>query len=207
MRRAIARTTVVLLLVLVAPASPGFAEPIGDAVWVALPVTPEQARQLATLLQAPDRIEAEAVSVASELVEPLAGLPRALVHDILTAPSRHLAIAEALVADTLALGPWLEGRRAPVLRHTVQALHRSATLSSAAGLVSRLTRPGNEATRLVVVVTLRAHGIPAEVRDLDLLRQYLLRAESADLAPLLAEASRRLAAVYGREAVRLLLTR
>jgi hypothetical protein len=200
-------TALALVLVLGALTTAVHAEPAGELVWVALPVTPEQARQLVTLLRAPDRVEAEIVSAAGELAAPLAGLPRALVHDIVTAPSRHLAITEALVTDTRALGDWLEGRRVPVFRHTIQALHRSATLSTAAGLASRLTRPGNEATRLAVVLTLRAHGIPVEVRDLDLVRQYVLSAESADLAPVLAEASRRLVAVYGREAVRLFFTR
>jgi hypothetical protein len=205
--RGVGVLVLVLTLGSTAGATPGFADPPGDVVSVALPVTADQARQLVALLESPGRVEAEIMSVASELAGPLADLPRALVHDVLTAPSRHLAVVEALVSDTLALGHWLEGRRMPVFRRTVQALHRSATLSAAAGLASRLTRPGNEATRLVVVLSLRAHGIPVEVRDLDLLRQHVLSAESADLAPVLAEATRRLVALYGREAVRLLVTR
>lgn len=211
MTHAAARLGLVLVLALVGPgALAGAAEradPVTDLLPVILPITPAEARQLVDLLSAPDGLAVEVAEVGTGLDALLARLPEALVHDALDMPARHLGLLRALVADTVGLGGWLGGRPEPVFGRTIRALHRAQTLTTAAALLDRLTRPENRTIRLVVVLTARAHGVPMDAADLDVLRGAVLRAESGDLAPVVARAVTRLVQLYGRDGVRLLLTR
>jgi hypothetical protein len=187
----------------------GAAEPApgADVLPVVLPVTPAEARQLLELLQTPERVVVELAEAGHQVADPLARLPGALWHDLLDTPARHLNLLHAVVTDTVGLGAWLRGQPAPVFRQTIRAFHRAQTLTTAAVLVDRLTGPENPTIRLLVVLTARANGVPIDSADLDVLRQALLRPASGDLAPVVARAVTRLAQVYGRDAVRLLLTR
>jgi hypothetical protein len=199
----------VLLLALSAPApvrADAGGDPLADLLPVVLPITPAEVRQLVGLLDTPDRVVVELTGATAALGDPLVALPGAFVHDVLDAPGRHLNLVHALVTDTIGLGRWLGGQRGPLFRDTVRALHRARTLTTAAALVDRLTAPENPTIRLAVVVTARANGIPIDAADVDLIRQTVLRAESADLAPVLARAVTRLIQLYGRDGVRLLLT-
>jgi hypothetical protein len=170
-----------------------------------LPVTSGEVRQIVDLLQAPDRVAVELVEAGQGVADPLARLPGTLWHDLLDTPARHLNLLHAVVSDTLDLGGWLRGKRGPLFGQTVRALHRAQSLTTAAALVDRLTGPENPTIRLLVVVTARAYGVPIDATDLDVVRQSLLRPESGDLAPLVARAVTRLVALYGSDAVRLLL--
>ncbi len=208
-----AQLGVVLLVIavgLVAPLAVAAEEPpdpIVDLLPVVLPVTPAEARQLFALLDAPDRVVVELSDAASQLAAPLAGLPDAFLHDLLDTPARHLTLLQALATDTVSLGRWLGGRRTPLFRDTIRALHRARTLTTAAALVDRLTAPENRTIRLAVVLTARANGVPLDTADLDLLRHAVLRPDSADLAPVVARAVTRLIQLYGRDAVRLIVSR
>ena len=182
-------------------------DPLTDWLPVVIPITPAEVRQVVGLLDEPDRVVVELTTAGAALADPLADLPGAFVHDILDAPGRHLNLVHALVTDTIGLGRWLGGQRGPLFRDTVRALHRARTLTTAAALVDWLTAPEHPTIRLAVVLTARAKAVPIDAADLDLLRQTVLRAESADLAPVLARAVTRLIQLYGRDGVRLLLTR
>jgi hypothetical protein len=174
-------------------------------LWTLLPLTPAQAREVAGLLQAPGVVLHEVADGGGALLHVLPGLPDALVHDVLTMPSRHLAVVHGVITDVLELDRAARGEGG-LFRHTVRALHRARTLSAAAGVVDRLLQPGNRTTRLAVVLTARYHGLPLEDADLDTVRRALDR-EAPDAGPLLARMIERLAQVYGRDALRVLLFR
>lgn len=67
-------------------------------------------------------------------------------------------------------------------------------------------RPGlTPGMSLAIVLTARAYGLPLDAVDLDLVRRAIDR-DAPDLAPLLARVVERLVHVYGRDAVRIVLT-
>jgi hypothetical protein len=191
----------------VAVAAAAERDPVAEILLsVGLPVTSGEVRQIVDLVQTPDRVVVELSEAARGVADPLARLPGTFWHDLLDTPARHLNLLHAVVSDTLDLGGWLRGKRGPLFGQTVRALHRAQSLTTAAALVDRLTAPENPTIRLLVVVTARAYGVPIDATDLDVVRQSLLRPESGDLAPLVARAVTRLIALYGSDAVRLLLT-
>lgn len=200
----------ILALGVGAAATPAIGQPSGGAepivertLWALLPLTPGQAREVAGLLRQPDAVALDVADGAGAVAGLLPGLPGALVHDLLTTPSRHLAIARGVIADVLALNRVAHGEGG-LFRHTLRAFHRSAVLSASAGALDRLVRPENRTARLAIVLTARYYGVPVETSDLDLLRRAIDR-EAPDLGPLLARVVERLVQIYGRDAVRLLL--
>jgi hypothetical protein len=187
----------------VSPA-PALAEPLVErTLWALLPLTPAQAREVAGLLRAPGVVLHEVADGGGAVLHLLPGLPDALVHDLLTMPSRHLAVLHGVVTDVFELDRAVRGEGG-LFRHTVRALHRAKTLSAAAGVVDRLLQPKNRTTRLAIVLTARYHGLPLEDSDLDTVRRALDR-EAPDVGPLLVRALERLAQTYGRDALHVLL--
>jgi hypothetical protein len=196
----------VLLLVVSAAPAPARAEPAGEwTLGAVLPLTPAQAREVVGLLQTPGVVLHEVVDGGDALLHVLPGLPDALVHDLLTMPSRHLAVLHGVITDVLELDRAVRGEGG-VFRHTVRALHRARTISAAVGVVDRLLQPKNRTTRLAIVLTARYHGLPLEDADLDVVRRALDR-DAPDVGPLLVRAIERWAQAYGRDAFRLLLFR
>jgi hypothetical protein len=194
----------VLWLTLSATTASALSEPVVERTLLALlPLTPAQAREVTGLLQTPGVVLHEVADGGGALLHVLPGLPDALVHDVLTMPSRHLALVHGLITDVLELDRARRGDGG-LFRHTVHALHRAKTLSTAAAVMDRLLQPGNRTTRLAVVLTARYHGVPLEDADLDVIRRALDR-DSPDAGPLLARAIERLVQVYGRDALRILL--
>jgi hypothetical protein len=170
-----------------------------------LPVTPEQARELAALLRSPGVAAGDLLEVTAAALELVPDLPAAVLHDVMNAPARDLALIGALVTDTVDLVV-TPGPAAGRYRQTLQVLHRSRVFTAAAHAIRRVIHPGNRSARLVIVLAARAHGLPLEARDLDLLRRAI-DADAPDLGPLLVGVVERLIQAYGRDAVRLLLTR
>jgi hypothetical protein len=158
---------------------------------------------VAGLLQRLDVVLLDVADGGGALLHALPGLPDALVHDLLTTPSRHLAVLHGVITDVLELDRAVRGEGG-LFRHTVRALHRAKTLSAAAGALDRLLHPKNRTARLAIVLTARYHGLPVEDADLDLLRRALDR-EAPDVGPLLVRVVERVIQAYGRDAVRLLL--
>jgi hypothetical protein len=196
----------VLVFGITSPAAPAFAEApamAGGLLYALLPVTPEQARDVAALLRRSDRVVVDLVQAGGVVLEAAPSLPAALVHDVLDAPGRHVELVRAVVTDVADLGPALNGG-GPLFRRSVRALWRSAILSLAADAVRRLVHPGNRTVRLAVVLTARAQGWPLEESDLDLIRRAI-DANAPDLAPLVVRVVERLVQVYGRNAVRIVL--
>ena len=76
-----------------------------------------------------------------------------------------------------------------VLVHTMRCLLGFAAAKDTAHLVGELTR--NPSVRLAIVIYARAHNIPLEEKDLDLLRDDVFDAETPDLGPALGEAVNR----------------
>jgi hypothetical protein len=200
--RAAVVAAVLWLGVSLSPA-PALAEPaVERTLWALLPLTPAQAREVAGLLQAPGVVLHEVADGGGAVLHVLPGLPDALVHDVLTMPSRHLAVLHGVITDVLELDR--AAREGGLFRHTVRALHRAKTISAAAGVVDRLLQPKNRTTRLAIVLTARYHGLPLEDSDLDAVRRALDR-EAPDVGPLLVRAIERLAQLYGRDALHVLL--
>jgi hypothetical protein len=196
----------ILALGVGAPLAAGAAEPaVGRTLAALLPLTPGQAREMASLLRRLDVVLLDVADGSGALVEALPGLPDALVHDLLTTPSRHLAVLHGVITDVLEVNRAVRGEGG-VFRHTLHALNRARTLSAAAGVLDRLLHPGNRTARLAIVLTARYHGLPLEDSDLDAVRRALDR-ESPDLGPLLVRAIERAAQVYGRDALHVLLLR
>jgi hypothetical protein len=194
----------ILALGVGAPLAPAAAEPVMErTLYALLPLTPGQAREVAGLLKMPDVVLHDVADGGGALLHALPGLPDALVSDLLTAPSRHLALLHGVVTDLLELDRTVRGDGG-VFRHTVRALHRSATLSAATGVLDRWLHPKNRTARLAIVLTARYHGLPVEDADLDLLRRAIDR-DAPDFGPLVARVAGRLVQSYGRDAVRLLL--
>jgi hypothetical protein len=172
-----------------------------------LPLAPGQIREVLSLLETPDRVILDLADGASAVAEALRRLPGAVAHDVLHAPAHLAGLVEALVADGRAVLATGGEEPSGLLRNTLRALHQSAMFSTRAALLRRLTRPENKTVRLAVVVAARGQGIPLQTSDLDLVRRSVLDPDTADLAPVLAQALNRLVRVYGRDAVWILLTR
>jgi hypothetical protein len=137
-------------LALGVPLASASAEPVAErTLWALLPLTPGQAPEVASLMQSPSVILHEVAGGGAEVLDLLPGLPEDLVHDLLTTPSRHIAILHGVITDVLELDRTVRGEGG-VFRHTVRALHRARTLSVAAGALDRLLHPKNRTTRLAV---------------------------------------------------------
>jgi hypothetical protein len=197
----------VLGLAVVLPAGPAAADSaLADSlVGAVLPVTPAQARELAALLRSPGTIVADLVEVTDAVVDVAPGLPAALLHDIATAPIRDWHILRGVVVDTVELVARPADEPRGLFRHTLRALQRSQTFTAAAQLVRRVTRPENRTARLAIVLTARAHGLPARTELHDLIQRAIDRGDP-DLGPLLIAVVEGLAQSYGRDAIRVLLT-
>jgi hypothetical protein len=189
------------------PATPARGETAGAAtrVYAVLPVTPEQARELATLVQSPGTIALDLVEATGAVADPIPTLPAALLHDVLTTPVRDWHLLRGLVNDTVELVARPPGAPRSLFRHTIRALHRSQLFTATASMVRRVIQPTNRTARLAIVLTARAHGLPAQDVHLDAIRRAIDR-DDPDLGPLLLAAVEGLAQMHGRDAVRLLLT-
>jgi hypothetical protein len=192
------------LVLLAVPATgqvPGLPDEVVQAV---LFVTPEQARELTTLLRSPGTVAGDLADAAGAVIDRVPTLPAALLHDVVTAPARDWHVLLGVVTDTaeLVTGPAAEPRG--LFRHTIRALHRSQVFTAAADIVRRVTRPTNRTARLAIVLTLRGQGIPARVEHLDMLARAIDR-NDPDVGPLLRATMVTLAQRYGRDAVRLIL--
>ena len=200
--------TLVLAIGLALSATPVMGQPEGladELLYAVLPVTPEQVREVTTVLRSPGTIAVDLVDTTDAMLDSLPGLPGALVHDVVTAPVRHWHLVRGLVTDTVELVTPPAGTPRGLFRHTLRALHRSRTFTTAAHAVRRVTQPSNRTARLAIVLTARAHGVPAQAEHLDLLHRAIDR-DDPDLAPLVKAVVETLARMYGRDAVRLLLT-
>ena len=197
-----------LALATALPAAPARAESAlaDELVYAVLPITPAQAREVAALLRSPGAIAADLIEATGALVDEAPGLPAALVHDIITAPVRDWHVLRGVVLDTVELVARPKDEARGLFRHTIRALHRSQTLTAAARFLRRVTRPENRTARLAIELTARAHGVPARTEHLDLLQRAIDR-DDPDLGPLLVAVVETLAQSYGRDVVRLLLTR
>jgi hypothetical protein len=208
MRRIVLGLVVGIALACATPAradSPAPPDGADHVVYALLPLTPDQARQVTALLHSPGAVAVDVVDASRAILGTVPELPAALVHDVVTAPVRDWHIAKGLVTDVLDLVARPPGERPGLFRNTVRALHRSRVFTAAADAVRRVTQPENRTARLAIVLTARAHGIPAQTGDVDLLLRAIDR-DDPDLGPLLVTLVERLAQMYGRDAVRLLLT-
>jgi hypothetical protein len=199
--------TLALGLAIALPATPALAQASDAAdeiVYAVLPITPEQARELTTLLRSPDTIAADLVEATGAVIDAAPTLPAALLHDLVTTPVRDWHLVRGVVTDTVELVSRPAGEPRGLFRHTLRALHRSRVFAAAAGIVQRVTRPTNRTARLAIVLTARGQGIPVRAEHLDMLYRAIDR-DDPDLGPLLAGVVDILAQRYGRDAVRLIL--
>jgi hypothetical protein len=187
-----------------APASAQLAETATGFVYAWLPVTPAQAREVTALLGSPGVVAVDLVDATNVVIGAIPSTPGALLHDVLNAPSRHLHMIHGLITDVIDLAARPKGTG--LFGNTLRALHRSALFSATADVARRVTEPTNRTVRLAIVLAARTQGLPVEAVDLDAVRQAIDR-DSPDLGPLLARVLERLAQLYGREGVRVLLTR
>jgi hypothetical protein len=127
-----------------------------DFLYAVLPITPEQAREVSALLQTPGVVTVDLVDVTGVVLDTVPSLPEALLHDVLATPSRHLHLLHAIVTDVLDVAAPPSGGAGGLFRHTIRALHRSATLSAATDVLWRVTHPKNRTARLAIVLTARA---------------------------------------------------
>ena len=174
-------------------------------VYAVLPVTPDQARELTALLRSPGTIAVDLVEVTEVLLDTAPALPAALLHDLVTTPARDWHLLRGVATDMVELVARPAGERRGLFRHTVQALYRARTFEAAAAAVRRITQPTNRTARLAIVLTARAHGVPARSEHLDLLQRAIDR-DDPDLGRLVGGIVEILVQLYGRDAVRLLLT-
>jgi hypothetical protein len=201
-------SAIALGLAVLLPATPAHAEaadPLGEVLYAVVPVTPEQAHELVNLFRSPGIIVVDVVEATGVVIETVAELPAALIHDVVTAPIRDWHLLRGLVTDTVDLVIRPAGTPRGLFRDTVHALHRSRVFTAAASAVRRITQPTNRTARLSIVLTARAQGLPARAEHLDLLNRAIDR-NDPDLAPLLVSVVEGLTAMHGRDAVRLLLT-
>jgi hypothetical protein len=165
-----------------------------------LALTPEQAKSALALL-ATGRFFADLASALAAAAFAVRDLPLDLAKDLPRLPHQVAALVVAVGRD-LAGTPFAvpvvvedllaDGRldHPPgVLVHTMRCLLGFAAAKDTAHLVAELTR--NPSVRLAVVIYARAHNIPLEEKDLDLLRDDVFDAETPDLGPALAEAVNR----------------
>jgi hypothetical protein len=194
----------IAVALLTTPALGQSAGPPDGLVYAVLPVTPEQARELSALLRTPGTIAVDLVEATDAVLDTAPTLPVALLHDVVTAPVRHWHLLRGVVTDTVDLVARPAGEPRGLFRHTIRAFHRSQTFTAAASVVRRVTQSTNRTARLAIVLTARAHGVPTQAGDLDLLHRAIDR-DDPDLGPLLIAVVEGLAQMYGRDAVRLLL--
>ena len=193
---------------MVLPATPALAQtggPVDGLVYAVLPVTPDQARELTALLRSPGTIAVDLVEVTEVLLDTAPALPAALLHDLVTTPVRDWHLLRGVATDMVELVARPAGERRGLFRHTVQALYRARTFEATAAAVRRITQPTNRTARLAIVLTARAHGVPARSEHLDLLQRAIDR-DDPDLGRLVGGIVEILVQMYGRDAVRLLLT-
>ena len=96
------RGTALLLAATVVLAALADAGRVADeVVSTVLPVTPAQAREIATLLRAPGTVAVDVVDTTDAVVDTVAALPAGLLHDVVTTPVRHWHVVRGLVADTV----------------------------------------------------------------------------------------------------------
>ena len=193
------------VMVLPAPALAQAGGPVDGLVYAVLPVTPDQARELTALLRSPGTIAVDLVEVTEVLLDTAPALPAALLHDLVTTPVRDWHLLRGVATDVVELVARPAGERRGLFRHTVQALYRARTFEAAAAAVRRITQPTNRTARLAIVLTARAHGVPARSEHLDLLQRAIDR-DDPDLGRLVGGIVEILVQMYGRDAVRLLLT-
>jgi hypothetical protein len=165
-----------------------------------LALTPQEAKSALALL-ATGRFFGDLASVLASTVFAVRELPLDLAKDLPRLPHQVAALVVAVgrdlagtpfavpvvVEDLLADGK-LDHPPA-VLAHTMRCLLGFAAVRDTAHLVGELTR--NPSVRLAVVIYARAHNIPLEEKDLDLLRDNVFDAENPDLGPALGEAVNR----------------
>ena len=175
-----------------------------EIVSTVLPVTPAQAREIATLLRAPGTVAVDVVDTTDAVVDIVAALPAGLLHDVVTTPVRHWHVVRGLVADTVEIVARPPDAPRGLFRHTVTALHRSRLFSATASAVRRITEPTNQTGRLAIVLTARAYGLAAQDGHLEALRRAIDR-EDPDLGPLLRAMIEMMAKSYGRDALRVVL--
>ena len=190
------------------PATPALAQtggPVDGLVYAVLPVTPDQARELTALLRSPGTIAVDLVEVTEVLLDTAPALPAALLHDLVTTPVRDWHLLRGVATDMVELVARPAGERRGLFRHTVQALYRARTFEATAAAVRRITQPTNRTARLAIVLTARAHGVPARSEHLDLLQRAIDR-DDPDLGRLVGGIVEILVQMYSRDAVRLLLT-
>ena len=163
-------------------------------------ITPEQAKSALALL-ATGRFFADLASALASAAFAIRELPLDLAKDLPRLPHQVAALVVAVgrdlagtpfavpvvVEDLLADGK-LDHPPA-VLVHTMRCLLGFAAVEDVAHLVGDLTR--NQSIRLAVVIYARAHNIPLEEKDLDLLRDNVFDTDSPDLGVPLGEAVNR----------------
>ncbi|HEX2500291.1 MAG TPA: hypothetical protein VHO73_02450 [Methylomirabilota bacterium] len=190
------------------PATPALAQSarlgVDEIVYALLSITPEQARELTTLLRSPGAIAHDLVEATDAVTHLAPALPAALLHDVVTAPVRDAHVILGVVTDTVELVRRPAGEPRGLFRHTLRALHRSQVFTAAASVVRRVTHPSNRTARLAIVLTARGHGVPVRAEHLDMLDRAIRR-DDPDLGPLLQGVVETLARMYGRDAVRLIL--
>jgi hypothetical protein len=165
-------------------------------------LTPEQAQNALALLST-GRFFADLASALAAVVFAVRQLPIHVAHDVTRAPHHVVPLMVALGRDLaptpFAVPPVLEDllddgkldHPPAVLPHTLACLLGFATLGSTSRMVSDLIGPNNQSVRLAIVAYARAHRIPLEEADLDLLRTTVFDAQTPDLGPALATAVNR----------------
>jgi hypothetical protein len=181
--------------------SSGMADQVVSTV---LPVTPSQAREIATLLRTPGTIATDVGDTTGAVVDAVAAIPAGLLHDVVTTPVRHWYVLRGLVTDTVELVARQPDAPRGLFRHTLKALHRSRVFSVTANAIGRVTEPTNRTGRLAIVLTARAYGLAAQDGQIEALRRAIDR-EDPDVGPLLVTLIELVAKSYGRNAVRVIL--
>ena len=195
---------IALLLALTAVLTVTPAASADEVVYAVLPVTPAQAREITTLLQAPGTVAVDVVDTMDAVVHAASALPAGVLHDLVTTPARHWHLVRGLVIDAVELVARPPEAPRGILRHTVQALHRSRVFSDTARAVVRVTEPSNRTGRLAIVLSARAYGLAAQDGHLDMLRRAIDR-NDPDVGPLLLALVDMVAKSYGRDAIRVIL--
>jgi hypothetical protein len=204
-RRGIALLLALTAVLTVTPAASADVGATADeVVYAVLPVTPAQAREITTLLQAPDTVAVDVVDTMDAVVHAASALPAGVLHDLVTTPARHWHLVRGLVIDAVEIVARPPEAPRGLLRHTVQALHRSRVFSATARAVVRVTEPSNRTGRLAIVLSARAYGLAVQDGHLDMLRRAIDR-HDPDVGPLLLALVDILAKSYGRDAIRVIL--
>ena len=188
-------------------ATPAFGQsagPLDELVYAVLPITPDQARELMTIVRSPGTIAVDLADAAGVVIDTAPALPAALLHDVVTAPVRDWHLLKGVVTDTVELVSRPADEPRGLFRHTLRALHRSQVFAAVTRVVRHVTQPANRTARLVIVLIARGQGLPARDEHLDMLNRAIDR-NDPDLGPPLRAVLEILAQSYGRDAVRLIL--